>query len=287
MKHGQISPSAKGVTFYRAMESEKPAGERICYDPLARYFIDLDKVMSFRLRPLHKIKKMVSDLRRPGFYHYFAVRTRYFDDYLDYCIGEGIRQLVILGAGYDSRAYRVDRLKDQAKVFEADHPVTQSDKKAKLVKLLGALPDHVVYVSIDFNTTDLAEQFTQNGYNPELKTLFILEGLTYYLNAEVLDRILRFISQRSGSGSSVIFDYTCPDVISGKSGRREAKIWWRSSLKRGERLTLGLDPDNIENFLTIRGFSQVCKIDNEFLRSKYLKNNQTVTPIYAIVHASV
>ena len=81
----------------------------------------------------------------------------YIDDRLQQHLGDGLEQLVILGAGYDSRAYRFEELKKGIKVFEVDHPATQAVKKEKLQEIFQLLPDHVTYVPVDFHNENFQD----------------------------------------------------------------------------------------------------------------------------------
>lgn len=92
-----------------------------------------------------------------------------------------MEQLVILGTGYDTRAYRIKGLKEKVKVFEVDHPGTQIIKKEKIREILGSLPEHVRYVSVDFEKERLGQRLIESRYDPSSKTLFVLEGLIYYI----------------------------------------------------------------------------------------------------------
>lgn len=93
-----------------------------------------------------------------------------------------------MGAGYDTRAYRVEGLK-RIKVFEVDHPNTQNLKTEKIRKIFNSLPDHVVYVPIDLAVEDFGQKLRDAGYDQSKKTLFLMEGLLYYLPQEFVDRI--------------------------------------------------------------------------------------------------
>ena len=116
MKEGKLSWTAEIVAHDRAIESVKPEHQRICYDPLAVHFL------SPRYRAIarsHLLARLAYRYRRerhnPGSAGEAVARTRFIDEYLKKCIDEGIRQLVILGAGYDSRAYRIEGLKGKAR----------------------------------------------------------------------------------------------------------------------------------------------------------------------------
>lgn len=155
MKEGKASYTAEIVAVCRAAESLKPENERVCYDPLAQHFLGTAYRALGRSRFLTKIALGYSERRGSGGIGCIVGRTRYIDEYLKECIDNGIKQLVNLGAGYDTRAYTFDELKRKVKVFEVDYPATQRVKMEKVKKVLGSLPDHVIYVPIDFDKEKL------------------------------------------------------------------------------------------------------------------------------------
>src|SRR5512139_3468212 len=106
MRTKQSSMTASGIAIVRAIESERPEDERICYDPYARKMVN-----SGLFHLVNFFEKLgYGELRGPGVMGFLAVRERYIDDYLEECLAEGIEQLVILGAGFDARAYRFEGL---------------------------------------------------------------------------------------------------------------------------------------------------------------------------------
>ena len=178
MKKGQASRTADLATAWRAAESEKPESERVCYDPYAKYFLGGMYGILGKSRLLAKIAIWYSDKVGPGAFSNKVLSTRYIDDRLKVCINDGIKQLVILGAGYDTRAYRFNDLRGKVKVFEVDHPDTQRAKMEKVKRIFGAFPEHVVYVPVDFEKEKLDRRLSESGYKKDLKTLFILEAVT-------------------------------------------------------------------------------------------------------------
>lgn len=104
-------------------------------------------------------------------------RRRYIGEYLQERLDRGTAQVVLLGAGLDSRAYRGELLARAIKTFEVDPPVTQASKIARVKWLLGTLPEHVAYVPLDFNRETL-DQLLLAGFDSPLKTLFSWEGVT-------------------------------------------------------------------------------------------------------------
>ncbi|MGB7538958.1 MAG: SAM-dependent methyltransferase [Anaerolineales bacterium] len=283
MKKSQISITAQGIALMRAMEFEKPEADRICNDPLAGKFIDpLFYWFGKRLAGL-------AERRGPGVMGFMTARCRYMDDVLRDCLTGGIKQLVILGAGLDSRASRFAELAGRVRVFEVDHPATQNAKIERVKKVFGRLPADVTYVPIDFNTDDLRKLHSA-GYAPAKKTLFIWEGVTPYLKAEAVDGTLAFVARHSTPGSSIVFDYIYASALSEKEKRGEIKRMEQVGRFTGEGLTFGIEEGTIVEFLRARGFDRIVNITAGDLHRKYFtgaNSVRTVAPIYAIAQATV
>lgn len=263
MRKNQTSLTAAGIAVMRAVESEKPEDERICYDPYARKFVPawMFYVLGFF------IKSGYAEWRGPGVNGFLAARERYIDDTLKSFLEEGIQQLVILGAGYDSRAYRFNLT--GVKTFEVDHPATQEDKLAKVRAIFGKSPHHVVYVPVDFNTQSLEERLLEYGYDPALKTLFIWQGVTMYLSREAVDSILDFVVQHAGPGSAIVFDYLYRSLLDGVQKQNEVANMRRYRFMTGEGLTFGIPAGMISSFLEERGFAEVKDVNAEDLKAAY------------------
>lgn len=283
MKKTQASTTAQGIAFVRALESSKPAGERICYDPLAGQLISPPYYL------LGKLFVGYAERKGPGVLGFLAARCRYIDDYLQACLETGLDQLVILGAGLDSRAYRFEQLAGRVRVFEVDHPATQQAKVRKLAKVLGSLPEHVTYVPIDFNEETLQKLF-DFGYSPQAKTLFIWEGVVHYITVEAVDQTLKFVLENSGSGSSIVFDYMYTSALTAAHKREEIVRMQRTKRYTGEGLVFGIEEGQVEEFLRVRGYTEIQNVTSEDLKRMYftgVNQTRTIAPIYAIVHATV
>jgi methyltransferase (TIGR00027 family) len=140
-------------------------------------------------------------------YAYIMARTLFFDSMMEQALNENVPQIVFLGAGFDSRPYRyAHRLRDTA-VFELDVHATIQQKKQVLKQANIPLPANVTFVSIDFNTDTLADVLFKAGYKKNKRTLFIWEGVTFYITRDALDTTLNFIKSDSAPGSVVCFDY--------------------------------------------------------------------------------
>jgi methyltransferase (TIGR00027 family) len=284
------SATAEGTLVFRAVEAGRAAGQRICYDPVAHHFLTPRLTVIGRTWIPEPVARWLYNQAFPGMQGYIVARTRYFDDYFQHALENGVEQVGIVGAGYDSRAYRFEQLMARATVFEVDHPATQQQKTHRVKDAFGGLPKNVVYVPIDFATERMEQCLIANGYDPHRKTLFLWEGVTYYITAEAVDQTLAFVANYSAPGSSLIFDYTLPSVIDGTCPRREARFWRKTVIPRGEPLLFGIEPERIESFLDQRGFCKVTNVMSSVLKEAYFagaNRRRKITPIFGIVHATV
>ncbi|WP_424353767.1 SAM-dependent methyltransferase [Methanobacterium sp. MBAC-LM] len=280
------SKMAEVVALIRAEESKKPADKRICYDPYAIYFTS-PEMREFMTGHPEKYKAQREQVERslPGYSNSIVARVRYFDDIVKLSVQNRLEQLVIMGAGYDTRAYRIGELKN-VHVFEIDHHDTIKVKKEKINEIFGFIPDHVTYVPADLEVEKLDQKLAESGYDKTKRTLFLMEGLIYYLPHEAVDELLSFIVHSSGKKSAVIFDYgkVKPDnnAHKGKSGYEFAK-------QRGEPVKSSIN-EPIEKFLSERGFHKIKNMDSEDYKKVYFygKNaNREVNGMASFVYAVV
>ena len=284
------SMTSKETLRWRAIESLRPEDERVCYDNMANDFMDPSWRSITRNRFMRKLLIRQSNKDFIGMGGFIVARTRYIDEFLKDQIAEGIRQLVILGAGYDSRAYRFSLFESGVVVFEVDHPDTQLLKMTKVRTIQGSMPKHVVYVHVDFAHEKLEVNLPKNGYDSRLKTLFIWEGVTMYLTAESVDRTLAFIGGYSGEGSCVIFDYLLESALDGTSQLKEAEMMRSHCARLGEPLLFALKENAIGKFLPSRGFDVLENTAAKSLKDAYFRGKgkqRKVFPLAAIACAKV
>jgi methyltransferase (TIGR00027 family) len=285
------SKMAEGIAMQRFGESAKPEGERICYDPYAIHFIS-PEIIEFGMKHPEEAKFKIEQMEKlfPGLSSSIMARVRYFDDFVKKSIEEGIEQVVILGVGYDTRAYRIEELKGNIKVFEVDHPNTQSFKIEKIRGIFGSVPEHVVYVPVDFEKETLGQKLFDSGYDPSKKTLFIMEGLIMYIPPKAVAETLIFIVENSGKGSTVIFDYYIESVVDGTCKLEIGTNIRNHLLQLGEPLQFGIKEEEIEDFLTQFGFSKVQNITSEDYKKAYfhgINENRDVCELLYFAHAVV
>jgi len=285
------SKMAEGIALHRVAESAKPEGERICYDPYAVHFVNPEILASAASNP-DKAKEMHEYYERlfPGLGNSIRARVRYFDDFVKNSIDEGLEQLVIMGAGYDTRAYRIEGLKGKVKVFEVDHPNTQSVKIEKVKEIFGSLPEHVMYVPVDFESENLGERLLEKGYDRSLKTLFLMEGLIMYIPPEAVDETLSFTAKNSGIGSAILFDYYPESVVDGTCELEVGKNILNYTKQQGEPLQFGIKEGMIEPFLAERGFSRVKNVIAEEYKEMYfhgINKDREVCDLLFFTHAMI
>lgn len=194
----------------------------------------------------------------PGVLPFVGVnlRTRHLDAAVLAAMENGTEQIVILGAGLDSRAYRLTASWDGGRVFEIDFPATQEYKKQKIVNVIGVPPKNLSYVPIDFTQNSLEEVLPSRGYRSGSRTLFIWEGVTMYLPKVAIQRTLAFVARHAGPGSSIIFDYQDERTISKDCDDEVWRKWAELSAKWGEPWMFGI-PDtgkgNVFQFVAEQG----------------------------------
>ena len=134
-------------------------------------------------------------------------RAAYTEKALKTAVLTGTKQYVILGAGMDTFAFREPEFLAKYRVFEVDHPLTQTDKLERIARAGWTIPDNLTFVPVDFTKDSLRERLIAAGFNPSAKSFFSWLGVTYYLSAEAIDTMLSALSSICADGSTLVFDY--------------------------------------------------------------------------------
>ena len=195
-------------------------------------------------------------------------RTCFIDRALCSALRDGIDQLVILGAGYDCRAYRLPELA-AVRTFEVDHPGTQARKRRVLDQLGARSTGDVNFVPVDFDRDSLATAVATSGFVSGARSFFIWEGVTQYLLAESVDETMRFVAEASCPGSWIAFTYVDLGLIRGTKrfpGAGRVMAWSRWS---GEPFRFGIDPAQLGAFLQARGFELADEAAGAVYRDRY------------------
>jgi len=250
--------TAYGAGVVKARETFVPEPLRLFNDPI---LIDL---LPARVRFVarHRWVREFTTARRergaPGVRGWLLCRVRYFDDAVTAATRRGLRTVVILGAGLDTRAYRLPELAG-LDVFEVDLPWVQKSKKMRLKRLLGALPATIRYVPLDFNTGNLELALAGAGLDAKEPTIFLLEGVIQYLQPEAVHSILRIVAARP-NGTELVFSYTQRKVADPRRAQRMSEPWH-----------FLIDPSELQAFLARRGLVLREDVGPQDLIERYLR----------------
>ena len=252
------------------------------FPPLARYVLDV--------APLRKL--LMRKMFPPGIYEYVLARTKVMDSAFTDALEAQFPQIVLLGAGFDTRALRFADRNRGTKVFELDVATTQQAKIEVMRKKKIPLPAKLIFTPIDFDKENIFDVLSKAGYQTGAKTLFIWEGVTMYLSAQAVDSTLNFIHNCAAPDSRVAFDYIYASVL-----RRESRYYGEQGIfdtvaSTGEGWTFGLEDGEIKSFLAERGFAIVAHYTPPQLEKLYLTGEDgtlhgRVNGTHCIVIASV
>lgn len=281
MKEGKASRTAEYVALFRAIESSLPSERRLFEDPHARRFLGPRLSLVAALCRVPGVPDLVSrfiDRRWAGTRSSAVARTRVIDDAIRAAVDRGIEQLVILGAGFDSRPYRLDVLKE-ATIFEVDHPSTFAKKQNILQRALPSLPRNVRFVATDFHEVELGLVMEASGYSKVAPTFILWEGVTPYLTEPAVDATLRWCAE-AASGSELLFTYVHRAVIDAPETFAGTQTLFATLKAAGEEWKFGIDPADLAGFLSDRGLRLEQDIGSAEYRAKYWPKASHVTRGY-------
>lgn len=178
-----------------------------------------------------------------------VARARFCEDSLFTALCTGTEQYVILGAGLDTFALRN---KGNVPVFEVDHPLTQEDKRERLANAGIEIPENLRFVPVDFTKDDLQEALLSSGFDPKKKTFFSWLGVSYYLSADDVERMLATLARLSAEGSSLVFDVADERLFS--SPVRRVKNMLAMAQAGGEGMKSCFSYGELERLLEKYGF---------------------------------
>jgi methyltransferase (TIGR00027 family) len=188
----------------------------------------------------HSLFRRLIERSDPGAYGFNVVRLLYMDEVIRQEVADGLDQLVILGAGYDTRAYRMGDQLAGVQVFEVDLPVMSRDKRMRLQKALGRVPGGVRYVELDFNRQDPFECLAEYDYDESARTLFVLSGVSMYLPEAAVLKLFSQVASQSARRASILFDYIFDDVLTDPERYLGARQFIARATKAGEGLRYGI-----------------------------------------------
>jgi methyltransferase (TIGR00027 family) len=271
MKDGKASRTAEYMALFRAVETAQPAGVRLFEDRYAAGFLaePLRTVASIATWPvLGRAVTAVLDLGWPRTRSSGVVRTRFIDDAVRGALAQGAKQLVLLGAGFDSRPYRLAEA-DAVTVFEVDHPATQAVKRARLAQRGGAAARQAHFVAVDFERDDFEDALLRSGYKPGAAAVVIWEGVVSYLSSAAVDENFTRLQRLTAPGRRLVFTYVHRGAIDGSVHFDEATRWKSWVRFSGEPFTFGFDPREIGRYLRSYGFALSRDVSTAEIATEY------------------
>lgn len=219
------SRTALMVAAFRGLADERP--ERICSDRFAAQLAGADG-------------RRYAQRFAAAFPHmelWVALRTRFFDDTIKRFRARGIPQVVMLGAGFDTRPARLQRT--GMRFFEVDHPATQQEKLRRLAALRDYPIDGATYVPCDFEAQDFVDQLGAHGLDQGVPTLVIWEGVSPYLTRAAVEQTLKRAAAGLHARSVIAFDFFSRRLIEGQRVRETDRAVLEALRDLGEPVRFG------------------------------------------------
>ena len=268
MKAHRPSRTAEHNALFRAIESSRPSELRVVNDPMAWRFLGMPfrfVALLARNRACRALLCRYIDYRWPGSRTSLIARTRWIDDYLTRALNSGARQVVLLGAGFDSRPYRLAAT-GRVQFFEIDHPNTSAVKRGHVARSLGTLPAHVRFVPVDFRRQSVRQALEEAGFDPSERSLFLWEGVSNYLTEESVRETLSFVAGLS-AGTQLVFTYVDDAVIRNPAASIGGHEVQQAFARLQEPWTFGIPPDHATAFFEKCGLS----LDSDLSAAEYRK----------------
>ena len=277
--------TAQGVAKQRLIETIAGPEKSVINDPYADKFVIGSGVIKLMG---HRLNVWLSSKLAPGFHEHLIARTRFIDDLIEKSAKDGIEQYVILGAGYDSRAIRLN-LPPSLKIFEVDQPEVSDIKLSKLPKDLQNL-EKITYVNVDFSYQSLSEQLLTAGFDQTKSTIFTLEGVSQYISKEAVSSTVRELTTISKDSRSIFFMSYVDELMEKDPAAcfgegypnpvKKANLIKSLSAKVGEPWISFYTDEELEGLLFENGYTLKENVTLEDLNSLYF------TPVGRKLHES-
>jgi methyltransferase (TIGR00027 family) len=283
-----VRNTALGAATCRLIEQSQPEKVRLLNDPVVKDLVGTLIRILLRFASMRNYTIKRTDAIMQGIYGGQICRTRFIDDVVQAGLLHGIGQLVILGAGFDTRPYRLADA-ESVKVLEVDLPSVQGEKKKKILKRFGRFPENVSFVPMDFDTQSLESALAGTAFDPSRPAVFVWEGVSQYLSEEAVRRTLSFVG-KSTPGSILVFSYVLKDIVERRSHIPGADKLMDVVAKNNAPWLFGLEPGNVQSFLKPFHLDLTEEVGNADYQIRYLKplgRSLIVSECERVVQASV
>ena len=269
--------TAYGAASFRLMEQYEADDKRLFDDPVVYHLTNSFTRFLIKYRSIRNLFIKMSEKILPGIFGGQICRTKYIDDKTIEIKNE-VEQILLLGAGLDTRAYRLKGI-GHINIFEIDLPNVQETKKRKLKNYLGEFPPNVTFIPIDFNNEKLEDKLNSSPYDITKPTLVIFEAVTQYLNKSAAEYVFKFISSLANN-SYFIFTYVIKDVIDRKSPAYNKIMDW--SERKNSPFKYGIDPSEIKSLLAGYNIEMIEDAGTDYYQTNYLKPINRDIPVSEI-----
>jgi methyltransferase (TIGR00027 family) len=249
MNQRGASQTAFGVAALRAVHQLLDNEPKILDDPVVLKILDADILDEIRSEP-----EQFRSMRQRTFRSHILVRSRYAEDRLEQAVSNGVSQLVVLGAGLDTFAYRQPAWATGIRIYEVDHPASQKEKRKRLEDAGIAIPDNLEYVPMDFEKDSLAESLSKSSIQLDQPVFFSWLGVMVYLTQEAIDTILRFVVSLPRQ-TEIVFTFSSGNATKDRP-HKVSSMETRAAML-GEPWLTFYEPDGLEQMLRSLGFSDV------------------------------
>ncbi|MEJ2614558.1 MAG: SAM-dependent methyltransferase [Ignavibacteriaceae bacterium] len=258
--------TAHGAAAFRLIEQYEPEDKRLFNDPVIYHLTN--SILRFILKSefMRNYYVHLSDKMIPGIVGAQICRTKFIDEKTSQVLKD-VEQILILGAGLDTRALRIEGI-EQKVTYEIDLPEIQKYKKRKLIKFYRKLPASVNYIPVDFNEMKTETALSKTSFDYNKRTLVIFEAVIQYMNSDAVNEVFNFLSKLSNN-SYLLFTYVLRDVIERKNETAKKLMDW--SDKHNCPFLFGINQTEIESFLKNYNLDILEDVGAEFYQEKYLK----------------
>jgi len=201
---------------------------------------------------------------------FIALRTRFAEDALAAAVERGVRQLVVLGAGLDTYAYR-SPWGERVRRFEVDDPATQAWKRARLTHAGIAAPAWLTFAPLQFEQHTLADGLAAAGFDPARQSFFIWLGVVPYLTEAAVQSTLEFIAGVAG-GAHVVFDYADAPEFFSPEVRAEYERGAARVEALGEKWLTHFEPEELRSELAGLGFREIEDLGPPQMVARFFPN---------------
>lgn len=219
-----------------------------------------------------RMARRIWEIYAPGYYEYEIARTKYIDGVLLGEVAAGIDQLVLIGSGYDSRVYRFEDRLAGLRVFELDRSAMLERKRRRVAKR-GYRDVGAAQVALDLNLETPLSAVKRHGYDAGARTLFVCSGVTMYLDPEAVDRLLAFVAEEAGEGSSICFDHLFAGALAEPTSYYGARWMVRGVKRIGEPYRFAIDPPDLPALLEPHGLSVLSDAGPAELERAYVRRS--------------